>query len=74
MGRKALAGGHVALLEVAWNNINFYALTFVYVCLALIKHVCVSARCSHMSHMPISDDIEKPQCVLCHAVLSAERQ
>ena len=43
----------------------------MYVCLAVIKHVCV-CRSHHVSHMPMAHDIEKPQCVLCYAVLSAE--
>ena len=31
MGREALAGGHVAFLEVAWNNINVISsITFLY--------------------------------------------
>ena len=38
----------------------------------MIKQVCVCARCRHMSHMSIGDDIEKPQCGLCQAVLSVE--
>ena len=35
----------------------------MYVCVLVVENV---------SHIPISDDIEKPQCVLCHVVLCAE--
>ena len=56
MGREALTGGRVALLEVVWYNNNCISsitfvmlLHFLNVSSAVIKHVCVplSTRESH---------------------------
>ena len=38
----SIAGDRVSKLEVFWDNINFISsITFLYVCLAVIKHVSV---------------------------------